>query len=292
MPRIVAGSNTVELSQKVSGLTKARIVRKSVKKFPDGETYVRLGDSDFKGENVFIIHSLYPMQNENLIELFLTINAVKEGGGKPVAVIPYFAYGRQDKIFLKGEAFSLKAVATILKALGTERLITVDAHFHRKPGDYRLFGLRGTNLSAAKLLAEHVRKERGALVIAGPDEGSKDFLTGLEGAVFLKKGKRMLEGANVERKYEVEIALPKNLKGKNVLVLDDMTSSGKTMMAAAKALKERGNRVYVACTHGLFTDEAVDGLKKYTDYVICTDTVKTVCSKVSVAGIIAEELKK
>jgi ribose-phosphate pyrophosphokinase len=279
MTRIVAGSNSLRLAEKAAGISGVKTARKTVKRFPDGETYVRLEDADFKGEKVFIIHSLFPDQNESLVELLLTISAVKENGGRPCLVIPYFAYGRQDKVFGPGEAFSLKAA-------GTESIVTVDAHFHREEGAFDLFGLPTRNITAVRLLREEFGKD---VTVVGPDEGSKDFLTPLEGAVFMRKEKRMIEKGDGKVHYEIEIDAP-GIENTNVLLMDDIISGGGTIISAAKTLKEKGNRVSVACTHGLFLMDSLKELGKYADKIVSTDTVESECSKVSVAGLIAENL--
>ena len=302
MPKIISGANSLHLARKISGLTKIPIISKVVRKFPDGETYVRLESSDFDGDKVFIIHTLYPEQDENLIELFLTLDVVKEKGGSPYLIIPYMAYGRQDRIFQNGEAFSLKTIAKILRFLGAQGLITVDAHFLRKAGIYSIFGLPARNVSSVTLQFEHARKVIGGeFTVAGPDSGSKYFLSSIEGAVFLGKEKHCpackmpATGCRCKRKekaYANKIEVPEKLKNRNVLLLDDMITTGSTIIEAAKALKAKRNRVFVGCTHGLFVGDSLQKLREYADYVFCTDTVKSEASKISVAGLLSEQMIK
>lgn len=301
MAKIIPGSNSSELAGKISDVSKIPLVGKTVRKFPDGETYVRLEDSDFKGEEVFIVHSLYPNQDESLVELFLTTDAVRENKGKPSLVIPYLAYARQDGTFQKGEAFSIKTIAKVLKALGTERVITVDPHFHRKSGEFDFFGIPAKNVSAVEIAAEHAEKITGGkFTVAGPDEGSKDFLSVMERSVFLKKekycpvcGMKATECrcASEDKSYVTKSVVPEGIENESVLLLDDMVSSGSTMIEAAKALKSKNNKVFAGCIHGLFIGKSLKELEKHTDYVFSTDTVKSEASKVSVAGILADELK-
>ncbi len=302
MAKIIAGSSSSELALKISAMAKIPVIQKIIRKFPDGETYVKLERSNFKGEKVFIIHSLYPAQNESLIELFLTIDMVKENGGHPYLVIPYFAYGRQDKVFQPGEAFSLKSLGKILHSLGPEKIITVDAHFYRQTGDFDFFGTKATNVSAVTLQISHAKKIiRGEFSVAGPDEGSKDFLSGMKDAIFLRKEKycpvckmpaTKCECKTPVKKYVIKTVVPENLANKNVLLLDDMITTGSTVIEAAKALKAKNNKVFVSCTHGLFLGDSLKTLKKYADCVFATDTVKSEVSKISVAALLAEEIKK
>jgi ribose-phosphate pyrophosphokinase len=302
MARIVAGSNSVKLAERISSLTGIPVLGKTARKFPDGETYVRLLDSNIRGEKVFIVYTLYPGQNENLIELMLTIGAVSENGGRPIPVIPYFAYGRQDRAFQNGESFSLKSVAKMLLSLGVERALTVDSHFHRKQGDFDLFGIKVHNITAVTLQISHARKFlKGSFTIVGPDEGSADFLSGVEGAVFLSKDKfcpvcgrpaTECKCKNRKKEYVTKTEVPRGLENKDVLLLDDMITSGATIIEAAKALKEKGNRVFVGCTHGLFVGDSLRKLQRLADGVFSTDTIENEVGKISVAGMIAKELDR
>jgi len=278
------------------------MIEKTVRRFPDGETYIRMEGGDFKDEDVFVIHSLYPEQNDNLFELFLTMVIIKEGGGKPCLVIPYFAYGRQDRAFQPGEAFSLKTIGKIMHSLGAKKLITVDAHFHRKIGDFDFFGVPARNISAVTVQTEHAKETIGEeFTVVGPDEGSRNFLSGIEGAVFLKKEKRCpvcgMEATecrckNPEKEYAVKTDVPEKLEGRNVLLLDDIIGTGSTIIEAAKALRSKNNRVFVGCTHGLFLGDSLKSLSRHAEYVFSTDTVKSEATKISVAGMLSVEMKK
>jgi ribose-phosphate pyrophosphokinase len=293
MARIIAGANTEKLAQEIASLSGIRKYGKAAKRFPDGELYVKLEGGRLQGEKVFILQSLYPRQDECLMELFLTIDAVKRSGGKPYAVIPYFAYARQDKVFLEGEALSLEAIGKILKALGTEGIVTVDAHFRRKEGAFSFFGIPAVNLSAAKLLFEHAKEVSLGIpfMVAGPDKGSSEFLSPFRDAIFMEKSKLFREGRDV-REYEVVVKVPEGLSGKKVLLLDDIVSSGSTMIEAAGALKGKKCSVMVGCVHGLFIGDSLKKIGKLADYVFCTDTVESEAAKVSVAKLIAKEIER
>jgi ribose-phosphate pyrophosphokinase len=293
MTKIIAGSNTERLADEIATLTGIRKSVKVVKRFPDGELYVKLDGGRLSGEKVFILQSLYPRQDECLMELFLTIDAVKRNGGRPCVIIPYFAYARQDKVFLEGEAFSLEAIGKMLKALGTEGIVTVDAHFRRKEGEFSFFGIPAVNLSAAKLLFEHAKEVSLGIpfLVAGPDAGSSEFLSSFRDALFIEKSKLFREGRDV-REYEVVVKVPEGLSGKKVLLLDDIISSGSTMIGAAGALKAKKCSVMVGCVHGLFIGGSLGKIRKIADYVFCTDTVESESSKVSVGKLIAKEIER
>ncbi|MBN1896390.1 MAG: ribose-phosphate pyrophosphokinase [Candidatus Aenigmarchaeota archaeon] len=291
MPNILPCSGTARLAESISRVSGFGIIKKNVNKFPDGEMHIKLENVDFKGDVVYILQSLFPDQNNSIVELLLTINAVSESGGRPVAVVPYMPYSRQDKLFEKGEAFSLKAILMSMKACGAERLITVDPHFSRREGKSVMFGLTVTSLSASKAVYDYAKSVNGSIVLVGPDEGSMDFLSDLKCTVFMKKKKKFEDRKDGTLNYKISLDVP-DFNGKNVLLMDDIISSGETMVTAAKLLKGKGKNVSIACTHGLFIGDSAKKLKKYSDTIIATDTVESEFSKVSVAEIIAREISE
>lgn len=302
MAKVISGTNSIDLAKKVSDELGLTLINKIVRKFPDNEMYIRLEKTNFHGEDVIVVHSLYPDQNESLTELLLTTDAVVENGGVPILVIPYLAYSRQDKIFQEGEAFSLKTISKLLKALGVKQLITVDPHFHRKPGKFDFFGLPATNVSAVTLQIEHVKNlVDGKFMIVGPDKGSKDFLSVADNTVFLDKEKycpacnepaTSCSCENAVKEYVVKTSVPSNLHDLNVLLLDDIISSGSTIIEAARALNEKNNKVYVGCTHGQFLKDSKIELRKNTEYFFSTDSIQSELSKVSIFKIICSEIEK
>lgn len=303
MSKIIASSEYLELAARVSKLTNFELIKKVTRIFPDKEVYIRLKKYDFDQEKVFIIHSLYPNQNENLVRLLLTIDLVKDYNGLPYLVLPYLAYARQDKRFQAGEAHSLKTVAKLFKTLEVEFLLTLDVHFHRKPETFDFFGIPAKNITAVSLLIEHAKKLLGKeFLIVGPDPGSEDILSCLkQKTIFLEKEKycpRCKEPATEckcktkVKEYEIRTKAPAGLKNKNILVIDDMITTGGTMIQAVKVLKPLANKIAVGCTHGLFLGNSLSELKKLADYVFATDTIASEVSKISVAELIAKEIRK
>ncbi|HDD45962.1 MAG TPA: ribose-phosphate diphosphokinase [Candidatus Aenigmarchaeota archaeon] len=298
MVMITYGEVSKDLAYSLSKLTRIPILPKVVRRFPDNEVYVRIENTKIKGEVIYIVHSLYPDQNSNLIELFLTLDLVRDYGGIPRLILPYLAYSRQDKRFQEGEAFSLRTIANILKGLGVREIITIDVHSYRKEGKYRLFSIPAKNITASRLLVDYARTLCKDFIIAGPDQGSKHFLSNIEGKkVFLRKEKYCSRcGKNAvhckcsykKKEYEIRSIAPKSVKGKNVLIMDDIISSGGTMIEAVKAVKGCGaNKIMVACTHGLFLGNSLKVLKSMADIVFSTNTIKSEVARVDVAKLLA-----
>ena len=299
-------SNSRALGEKIAKELGVKFENVATRIFPDGETYVRI-DSKVEGEEAIIVQSMFPDQNSSLMEFLLIADTLKDfGASRITAVIPYLAYSRQDKRFQDGEALSIKTVAKLMKSVGIDGLITVDTHYHHvKPGEFDFFGIPSFNVSAARLLADHVRERMSKdLMIIGPDLGASEmikYVTGKEETLRKIKicpicGKPVDECTCrvKEKKYEVkELETDLNFHEKNVLILDDIIASGGTMMKAIEKVKLGGaERVMAAATHGLFLKDSLKKLKEMTDYLVVTDSISTPVSRVSVAPLIAEAIKK
>jgi ribose-phosphate pyrophosphokinase len=273
---IIPGSASMELAKKVAQRSGKKLAEVTLKQFPDKERYVKLPT---KVEEAIIIQTLYPEPNDNLVELLLIADALE---GKKTAVIPYYAYARQDKAFEEGEAVSAAIVAHLLKACGISRVITCDLHFHRKEGNFDLFGIPAYNITATDLLQEYVRKNivRDFELIT-PDIGARGMVEGQA----LKKER--LDS------YRVKISGKIDVRGRNVVIIDDIITTGGTMLKAIEKVREAGaEKIIAACTHGAFVADSLEKVKSEADYVIATDSIQTEVSKVSIAGKIAELLTK
>jgi ribose-phosphate pyrophosphokinase len=218
------------------------------------------------------------------------IDAAKDlGAEKVVTVVPYLAYARQDKRFLPGEAISIETVAKLLEATGIDQLLTVNVHEEKV---LKKFHFPAKSLSAISLLAKYFRDKglAGAFSLA-PDEGALWLAKEAErvlggGCGFLRKERDRYTGEiSVERK-ELDV------KGRDVIVFDDIISTGGTIAAAVKMLKEQGaRRVYAACAHPLLVGEAQRKIMQSgAEEVVGTDCVPSPVSVVSVAPLIAEAL--
>lgn len=288
---MVPGPASQELGRKVADILKSRIVSVIFKTFPDGEFYLRL-DGDVKGEEVVIVQTTGPPQDRHILQLFLMVDAAKNLGAKRVtAVVPYLAYARQDKRFLPGEAISIETLIRLIEASGTDRFLTVNIH---EEGVLKKFSVPAENLSAITLLAEHFKKKglTGAFSLA-PDKGALELAKEADkvldgGCGWLQKERDRLTGEiRVEEKRF-------NVEGRDVIVFDDIISTGGTIAAAVKMLKTQGaRRVYAACVHPLLVGEAQRKIMEGgVEEIVGTDCVPSPVSVVSVAPLIAGALAK
>ena len=287
--RIIPGPASKQLGEKLAKLLGVETVPLVFKTYPDGESYVRL-EGTVQNEEAVIVQTTSPPQDTRLVQLALIADAAKWLGAERItAVVPYLAYARQDKVFLKGEAVSIETVARMLEAAGVESLITVNVHEEKV---LSRFPFRAKTVSAIPLLAEHF-KQRGcgkAFALA-PDKGAvwlaEEAKTVLGGECgYLEKHRDRYTGeVNTEKKRF-------DVKGNPVIIFDDIISTGGTIVAAAKIVKELGaSKIYAACVHALLIGNAEKRIREAgVEEIVGTDSVPSHVSKVSLAPLLSREL--
>jgi ribose-phosphate pyrophosphokinase len=279
------------LGQKVAETLNAQIVSVNLKSFPDGEYCLRF-DGDLKGEEVVVVQSTGPPQDTNIMQLLLMLDAAKDLGAKKItAVVPYLAFARQDKRFLPGEVVSADTIVKLIEACGTDRFVTVNIH---SENTLKRFSVPTLNLSAITLLAEHFKNRGldGAFSLS-PDKGAVELAGEADsvlggGCGWLRKERDRYTGEiQVEEKSL-------NVKGRDVVVFDDIISTGGTIARAVKMLKTQGaRRVYAACVHPLLIGEAKQKiLQSGAEEIVGTDSIPSSVRTVSLAPLIAEALAR
>src|SRR5882757_6905719 len=268
----------------------------SVTAFPDGETFVKI-EENVRGEDVFIIQSTSPPTNHHLMELFIMIDAVRRASANRItAVLPFYGYARQDRKDQPRVPITAKLVANLLVAAGANRILTMDLHAQQIQG---FFDIPVDHLYAAPVMYEYLQKKNlKDLVVVSPDVGglkmahaySQTLNAGL--AIIAKRRKSATE---VE-----SMAIIGEVRGKNVLLIDDLTETAGTLTKGAELLKKKGAKQILACvSHAILNDVGIDRLRKSAiDELITTDTVmRPVISGVkvttlSVAGLLGEAIKR
>jgi ribose-phosphate pyrophosphokinase len=290
---IISSINSETLSKRVAGVLGESLSIPEVRTFADGESYVRLR-KPVSGEAVFIISSLFPNPDKRLVETLLMCDSARRGGAKSISVVlPYFAYARQDRAALAGEAISAGVVGSALRAAGAGRIVTVEAH-----SNLALRELAGGHGGVRDVeTTEPVGKAVSDLVgrvdfIAAPDAGVLEKakavakIVGVEVCAFSKK--------RDHRTGEISTVLNgrPDIKGARFVFIDDMISTGSTLAKAAAILKRRGAReISAVCVHALMVGDAKallynSGIRK----VYGSDTVQNAYSGYSVAREIADVL--
>jgi len=286
---IIPGPASQELGKNIAKQLKARIEHIEFTRFPDGESRIRF-EGSIEGDDVVIVQTTGPPQNESLIQLFLMADNAKDLKAKTItAVVPYFAYSRQDKRFRPGEAFSLKTIITLLKTCGVQRIFSVNSH---NPAILKTMPIHIHDLSAIPPLAEYY-KNTGLGNAFSLSLGKKGLDTAIEANNILNGGYDYISTQRDRTTGTVmldEKSLP--IKGKDVVIFDDIISSGGTMIKAVAYAKRQGAKtVNVACVHALLTEEVKDKiLNAGADAIVATDSVQSSISVVSIAPLITEAL--
>jgi len=223
-------------------------------RFPDGELRVTVGHA----ASTTIIYASLDQPNDKLIALLFAAEALRRAGAtRLVLVAPYLCYMRQDAAFNEGEAISQKAIGRLIAGL-VDRVITVDAHLHRTPEIEAVFpGIAAENLSAMPAIASVLRATGidPATIVAGPDEESRPWVSDLAGQLGLAHAVARKIRRD-DRSVEISFAEATLIAKRPVLLVDDIVSSGGTLMTCAKALTAAGaTAVDAVMTHALFPPE-------------------------------------
>lgn len=258
------------------------------RRFPDGESYVRVR-SEVAGRSVALVCSL-PRPDEGSLRLLFAADALRSLGAREVWLIaPYLAYLRQDRRFLAGEAITSRTFARLLSST-FDRLVTVDPHLHRYPALSALYTIPTETLHAAPLLAEWIVANVAAPLIIGPDEESEQWVSAIASRVGapwavlckIRHGDR-----------DVDIALPDlaRWRGRHAVLVDDIASSGRTMIEAARQLPAQGfGRPDCVVVHGIFAEDSYDRLRTVAQRIVSSDSVPHASNAIALAPLIASAL--
>lgn len=285
--KIIGCQSTQDLARKISKSLNTEICNTSVVEFSDGEFEPSFNET-IRGSHVFLVQSTTP-PSENLMELLLMIDAAKRASAyKIIAVIPYFGYARQDKKGRPRVPIGAKLVANLLMAAGVDRIMTMDLHADQIQG---FFEVPVDHLYASTLFVPYIQGlNLDNLIIASPDMGgtkrANTYAKFLNSQVVVCYKHR--EKANEISK----MMIIGNVKGKNVVLVDDMVDTAGTLTKAADLMIENGAKsVRAICTHGLFSSNAYEKINKSKlTEVVVTDTVLKTHSSEKIKVITTAEI--
>ena len=297
--KIIAGNSNMELAQKIADYIGVKVSDCLVTKFSDGEISVNINET-VRGCDVFVVQSTNNPVNDNLMELLIMIDALRRASaGRITAVIPYYGYARQDRKAKARDPITAKLVANLITAAGADRVLTMDLHAAQIQG---YFDIPLDHMLGGSLLANYFNKKKiEDLVVVSPDLGSvtrsRKFANQLEGEVPLAIIDKRRPKANV---CEV-MNLIGDVKGKNIIMLDDMIDTAGTITNAANALKEFGAKnIYACCTHAVLSGPAIERIENSAiSELIVLDTIRLPKEKeidkikvLTVAEMFGEAIKK
>ena len=296
--RIFSGNANIDLAEKICDKLGVSLGKANVTTFSDGETRVEINEN-VRGMDVFIIQSTCPPVNVTLMELLIMIDAMKRASAERItAVVPYYGYARQDRKVAPRAPISAKLVADLITTAGANRVLSMDLHAGQIQG---FFNIPVDNLFAKPVLLDYMKKNyNDNTVIVSPDTGgverARSFGKRLGASLAIIDKRR--EGPN-----EAEVMnIIGNVRGKRVIILDDMIDTAGTVVQAATAMKEAGAlEVSVCCTHPVLSGPALERIgNSEIKEVLVTDTIPlnnqaNKCKKIkvlSVSGILSEAVRR
>ena len=282
------------LAEEISEKTGIPLSKIDLSRFADGEIGVNLEET-VRGHHVFLIQPTSTPVNENIMELLITIDAMKRASAKNINVVmPYYGYSRQDRKSKSRQPISAKLIANLIEVAGATRVLAMDLHASQIQG---FFDIPIDNFRAMPLLVEYFTSKNfnDEIVIVSPDHG---------GAV---RARNMGESMNApiaiidKRRPAPNVAevmgIVGDVDGKIAIIVDDMIDTAGTITSAAQALIDAGaKKVYACCTHPIFSKPAIDRINNSVlEEVVCTNTIQLPLNKkspkivqLSIANLIAK----
>ena len=286
---VIGGSASKDLAKRLARRLRAVYIETETKIFPDGESKITLRKIPKKSV-ILVVQSTYPPVDTNLLQTLSIISQVRKISSRTFAIMPYMGYARQDKQFLSGEVITMSVVAKMLQSAGAKKVIVVDIHSNTALNH---FNIPTENISAIPELAKYFKKLnlKNPLVVS-PDMGGS--LRSKKFASLLKSDFIVLKKHRDRKTGRVSIQTTKaDVQGKDLIIVDDMISTGGSVIKAAQFLKkQKCKRVFVACTHGLLVGDAEKKIRKAgVSRIISTNTIPGNTSKVDVSGILAKSVQ-
>lgn len=294
--KVFSGTANQALAHAICDYIGIKLGKCSIRPFPDGETFVKI-EENVRGEDVFIVQPTSPPTNHHLMELFIMMDALRRSSAHRItAVLPFYGYARQDRKDQPRVPITAKLVANLLVAAGANRILTMDLHAQQIQG---FFDIPVDHLYAAPVIYDCLQKKNlKDLVVVSPDVGGLKMAYAY--SQHLDSGLAII---SKRRKSATEVesdAVIGEVRGKNVLLVDDLTETAGTLTKGAELLKKKGAKRIIACvSHAILGDTGIERLRKSDiDELITTDTVVRPAIRgvkittLSVAGLLGEAIKR
>jgi len=286
---VIGGNASLDLAKRLSKKLKANFVKSQLRIFPDGESKITLSSEPKKGR-IVVVQSTYPPVDTNLLQALLLVSKAKQFSTNVILVIPYVGYARQDREFLPGEVVTMQVIAKLFKTAGASKIIVVDIH---SLIGLKQFKMPAKNVSAVPELVRYFKKLRlkDPLVVSpdlGGKERAKEFARHFKtDFIVLKKQRNRKTG-----KVKIVSSNRSDVSGRDLILVDDMISTGGSIIKATEFLKkQKCKRVYAACTHALLIGEAEKKIKKSgVAQIVSANTIPSKTSVVDVSSVIAKAI--
>jgi ribose-phosphate pyrophosphokinase len=296
--KIFSGNSNLELAHKICRYLKVPLGKAEIDSFSDGEIRVRINEN-VRGSDIFLIQAGTPPVNKNLMELLIMLDALYRASAKRItAVIPYYAYGRQDRKDRPRAPITAKLIANIITVAGANRVLTVDLHAGQIQG---FFDIPVDHLFAGPPVLIKYFESLGLknIVVVSPDTGSVKTCRAL--AKRLDANLAIIDKRRPEDNVSEVMNVIGEVKGRTAIIMDDMVDTGSSIINAAIAVKEKGARqVYAGCTHAVLSGGAVKKIEESCiEEMVITDTIPLSEDKhspkikvLSVAELLGEAIRR
>jgi ribose-phosphate pyrophosphokinase len=257
--KVFTGNANPELAKKICKYLKTPLGDALVTTFSEGEIRVKINE-DVRGRDVFIVQSTCPPSNNNLMELLIMIDAMKRASARRItAVMPYFGYARQDRKDQPRVPITAKLVANILEAAGADRILTMDLHAGQIQG---FFDIPMDHLFAVNTVVDYFKKKKlKHLVVASPDVGGIKMARAY--AKRLNAPFAVIDKRRNDDKHTEVMSVLGDVKGKNIVIVDDLVATASSVCEAAGALKKEGAlKIFAAVSHPILSGPALERIKK------------------------------
>jgi len=294
---LFSGRANPELAKKIAKYLGLPLGKMEINSFSDKEVYVRINEN-IRGKDVFLLQPTSPPANETLMELLIMIDAFQRASARRItAVIPYYGYGRQDRKDEPRVPITAKLIANLITTAGADRVLTMDLHAAQIQG---FFDIKVDHLFAAPVFIDYfARKNLKELVVLSPDMGgvrrARAYANRLGASLAIIDKRR-----SAINKAEVVNVVGK-VRGKRILIVDDMIDTGGTLMAAVEVLRKKGaQEIYASGTHPVLSGNAYEMIENSSlKELVVTDTiplrrekVKTKIKVLSVASLLGEAIRR
>lgn len=294
--KIFSGTSNAPLAASIAKGIGLELGKCTVSAFPDGETFVKI-EENVRGEDVFLVQSTSPPTNHHLMEMFIMIDALRRASASRItAVLPFYGYARQDRKDQPRVPITAKLVANLIVAAGANRVLTMDLHAQQIQG---FFDIPVDHLYAAPVMYEYLRtKKFKNLVVVSPDVGGLKMAHAY--SEVLQAGLAIVAKRRRSPTEIESMTVIGDIKGKTVLMVDDLTETAGTLVTAGALLRSKGAKELVACvSHAILNDLGIQRLRKSNiDELITTDTVLRPAidgvniTTLTVAGLLGEAIKR
>ncbi len=294
--RLVCGSAHSQLGSDIAKCLGIELGKMRISKFSCGEIYARVEES-IRGNEIYVLQTIGDTPNDDFMELFLIMDALKRASASAIhVIIPHYGYARQDKKSAPREPISARLMADLLSAVGFDRLITVDLHADQIQG---FFSQPVDHLTAMPLFVDYFSKKNlSDLVVVAPDAGRAKFAKKLGDKLGAELA--ILHKTRPDHNVAEIVNIVGNVKGKTLLLVDDMVDTAGSVTSGIEALRKYGcnDNIYLATTHAIFSGPAIDRLSQAGfKEVVVTDTIPVKkhfegLKVLSMAPMLAEALKR